>query len=55
MAIACIIVVVVGALGFSLMFSGRQCDEIMGEDHAEVRYAETQELMDEIKEGNNGE
>ena len=48
MAIACIIAVVVGVLGFSLMFSGRKCDEIMGEDHAEVRYDTTQELMDEI-------
>jgi len=48
MAIACIVAVVVGILGFSLIFSGGQCDEIMGEDHAEVRYNETQELMDEI-------
>ena len=51
MAITCIVAVVVGALGFSLIFLGRQCDKIMGEDHAEVRYDTTQELMDEIEEG----
>ena len=54
MSIACIIAVVGFVIVFSLAFSGRKCDEIMGEDHAEVRYNETQELIDEIKEGNNG-
>ena len=51
MAIAYIVVAVGFILMFWIAFSDNGADNVIGEDRAEVRYSETQELMDEIEEG----
>ena len=51
MSIACIVLAVGFILVFWIAFPDNGADNVIGEDHAEVRYDTTQELMDEIKEG----